>query len=366
MGENLSLLEKSIEVILKNQSRYGSYIASPRFRQYRYCWIRDGSFIAYAMDISDNHQSSLRFHKWVFKVLKRYSWKLNKLFEKYFKNELRAPNDYLHTRYTLQGSESKSSWPNKQFDGYGIWLWSLSEHIKSSGNEYLIDYYFNELKLVIKYLTIVWKEPCYDCWEENPDKIHTSTLASIAGGLKSISRYVRDDILQYRKAIDEIVSFITRKNTIDKRFAKYYDPKIGRASGIDASLLWLVYPFKLFSEDSLMFKNTVKSIEEKLLENSGGVHRYPEDTYYGGGEWIILAAWLAWHYANIGKRDKAYKLLEWIESTADDNGYLPEQVTDNMLAPQFYTYWFKKWGPIAKPLIWSHAMYIILRNFLEG
>lgn len=60
-----------IKTILKYQSRYGSYVASPNFRQYRYCWIRDGVFIAYAVDLVGYHESSRRFHEWVANVIDR-------------------------------------------------------------------------------------------------------------------------------------------------------------------------------------------------------------------------------------------------------------------------------------------------------
>jgi len=26
------------------------------------------------------------------------------------------------------------------------------------------------------------------------------------------------------------------------------------------------------------------------------MHRYADDTYYGGGEWVLLATWLGWYY----------------------------------------------------------------------
>jgi len=39
---------------------------------------------------------------------------------------------------------------------------------------------------------------------------------------------------------------------------------------------------------------------------------------------------------------------------------LPEQVNDFALSPKHYEPWLKKWGPVASPLLWSHAMYIIL------
>ena len=359
----MKLYDTSINIILKYQSKYGSYVASPNFRQYQYCWIRDGVFIAYAMDLAGYYGSSRRFHEWVAKVVERYSWKVKRLVEKLERGECRGQSEYLHTRYTLEGFESSGQWPNKQFDGYGAWLWGLAEHVKLAGEEHLLDTYRNQIKLVVEYLTRFWSESCYDCWEENPDKIHTSTLACIAGGLNSVNKYLKDG--EVANTVDKITSFIASKCVVGERFAKYYDPQADTAAGLDSSLLWLVYPFKVFKADDPLFRHTVASIEEKLLEPEGGVHRYPEDTYYGGGEWIILTAWLAWHYAENNRGEDAIKLLKWIESTADNQGNLPEQVSHHLLAPQYYEYWVEKWGPVAKPLLWSHAMYIILYEKIQ-
>ena len=63
------LREKSIDIIRRYQSANGAYVACPNFDQYRYCWLRDGSFIAYAMDRSGAHQSARSFYKWVHGVI---------------------------------------------------------------------------------------------------------------------------------------------------------------------------------------------------------------------------------------------------------------------------------------------------------
>ncbi len=39
---------------------------------------------------------------------------------------------------------------------------------------------------------------------------------------------------------------------------------------------------------------------------------------------------------------------------------MPEQATDHLLAPDRYTEWLERWGPIATPLLWSHAMFLTL------
>jgi GH15 family glucan-1,4-alpha-glucosidase len=94
----------------------------------------------------------------------------------------------------------------------------------------------------------------------------------------------------------------------------------------------------------------------------GGVHRYPTDTYYGGGEWVLLAGWLGWAQLEVGRPARAAELRAWIEAQAGPDGSLPEQVAASLIEPSHLAGWQQRWGPAASPLMWSHAMYIILRN----
>lgn len=57
---------------------------------------------------------------------------------------------------------------------------------------------------------------------------------------------------------------------------------------------------------------------------------------------------------------KSGRSKKWIEEQADENGYLPEQVPYHLNNEVYYPYWVNKWGNIAKPLLWSHAMYLVL------
>jgi len=354
------LFNKSVEIINKNQSKYGSFVACPNFPTYQFCWLRDGTYIAYAMDIASEFDSALRFHQWVHQVVGRYEWKLKVLLEKKKSGDLAGRNEYLHTRYCLDGFEGSEEWVNKQFDGYATWLWGLAEHVKLTGHEHLIDDFSSSIETTITYLMNFWKEPCYDCWEEFPDKVHTNTLGSIAGSLKAINHFLkRDDIA---RCVSQVDTLIDKKCVTKGRLAKFYDLSTKRASGIDSNLLFLDYPFRIVNANDKVFWETVRAIENKLANE--GVHRYPQDSYYGGGEWIILTLWLARHYHEVKRREEAYKLLQWVESSADVNGELPEQVPHNLNKPDFYGRWIEKWGPIARPLLWSHAMYVIVYSLI--
>ncbi len=56
---------ESIASLRDQQSENGAFIASPDFGEYQYCWLRDASFVAYALDRGGVHEASSRYHAWV-------------------------------------------------------------------------------------------------------------------------------------------------------------------------------------------------------------------------------------------------------------------------------------------------------------
>src|SRR5690606_17950760 len=101
-----------------------------------------------------------------------------------------------------------------------------------------------------------------------------------------------------------------------------------------ASLLWLAAPFGLIEVDHPVMLATVERIERDLLVD-GGVSHYRADTYYGGGEWIILSASLAWYRARSGDLAGARICLDWIERQRRPDGSLPEQVPRKLAHKRF-------------------------------
>ncbi len=45
------LARRSLDIIRAGQAPSGAFVASPTFSQYGFAWLRDGSFIAEALDL---------------------------------------------------------------------------------------------------------------------------------------------------------------------------------------------------------------------------------------------------------------------------------------------------------------------------
>ena len=373
------LFEKSIQIIKQHQSETGAYVASNNFPTYQYCWLRDGSFIAHAMDTAGEYESATAFFYWVGRTIQRFSYKVDEARLRLSAGEPMGKDDLLHARYTLDGEEVlfDNTWGNFQIDGYGTWLWALNEHVKLTRDYDILQKLKEPIEITLRYLELVWKLPNYDCWEEHPEYLHTYSLSTVYAGFKAAGKMIAFGKLDIKnipvaELASEVRQFILESAVKNGRFVKYFCPPGSESEtrligndGVDASLLAVAMPFQMLPLDNLIIMSTIETIEEDLHRTDGGVYRYKTDVYYGGGEWILLTAWLGWYYTSVNQLDKAQALCEWIESQADENGWLAEQVSDHPLFPEHYTPWIKKWGPIANPLTWSHAMYVILVNAIN-
>ena len=351
-----NLSRQSINIILANQSESGAYLASPTFPTYRYSWFRDGAFIAYAMDLVGKHESARRFHDWAAHTVLRHSEKAERAIERAQRGKPLG-DDYLHTRYTVDGHKVTDDWPNFQLDGFGAWLWALAEHLRLTESS-LPSHWQQAAHLSGSYLAALWPYPCFDLWEEHPDKVHPYTLAAVYAGLQAIGELTGDT--GWLATADEIHRFMLEHGVRGGHLVKY----VG-SEATDASLVGVPTPYRLLAPDDPIMRATVARIEADLRHQSGGVHRYADDTYYGGGEWVLLAAWLGWYYVEIGEQARARELLAWVEAQADEEGNLPEQMPQTLNDPSMLQPWVEKWGPIASPLLWSHAMYLILLHALR-
>lgn len=355
------LYQRSIEIILENQSANGAYAASPNFPTYRYCWFRDGSFTAYAMDLAGKHHSANRFHHWVAARVNERRDLVHTGLAKARAGQKLTEAEILHTRYRLDGTDGEpGKWPNFQLDGFGTWLWALNEHQKQNPDTKIPNEILDAAELVADYLSGLWQLPCYDCWEEFPDHVHPHTLAAIYGGLRAHAELTSTN---YQPVMDAL-----RKQLLDGAQPFGHFTKFPYSPAVDASLLGLAVPYAVIAVDDTIMLKTVDQIESTIVVD-GGVHRYTEDTYYGGGAWILLTAWLGWYYGELAAKcpiwagrleQKIKNCQEWIEAHAGDELYLPEQVAENLHTPSYHQVWLDRWGEVASPLLWSHANYVIL------
>ena len=354
-------LAGSVELLASAQTDAGAIPASTVHDVYQYGWLRDGSWCAYALQRAGRKDEVAAWHHWVARTLLAHEDR----FEEALAALRAGPVDgrvMMPARFTLDGHEedpgdSEEEWPNFQTDCYGFWLWALADHVVRGGR--LDDTLTAAARLVVRYLLEAGDTPCYDCWEEHPGNVHTSSLAAVAAGLRDAGALLDD-----RKAQDYARGLVDRITGPDHTLAEAF-VRFPGDTRVDGSLLWIAVPFRLVDVDDPTYRNTVTRIRQELLVPGGGVRRYLGDTFYGGSEWILLAAAYGWVALASGKREVAEQMLTWVAGAATDEGHLPEQVQDHVQSPWMLAYWRRKWGSTATPLLWSHAMHVVLTKELE-
>ena len=349
----VDLVHHSLEVLERGQAASGAFIAAPAFPTYRYCWFRDGAFIAQALDLWDRPHAAHRFYEWGSEVILRYTPAVERALAAPVGT---PPLEYLHTRYRTDGTPGRDDWPNFQLDGFGTFLWGMAEYLDRHPGD-CSPQWERAILLLARYLAHLWPCANFDCWEEAPDRIHVSTLAALYGGLRAASRVLSD--ARIRDAAAEI-----RRYVLNNLAPQGHLPKSVGIDAVDGSLLWAGVPYGLLDVEHPVMHATRERIEAEIVDTEGAVHRYACDSYYGGGAWLLLTAALGENCLASGRADRAAAALEWIEAQVTPAGDMPEQVSRHLNVPSMLLVWRERWGEVATPLLWSHAAYLRLTRAL--
>jgi GH15 family glucan-1,4-alpha-glucosidase len=358
---------RSVDVLLAGQDGSGAFLASPTFPIYRFAWLRDGSFCARALDAVGRSDRAALFHRWVERTVIAHRVRAEAAIIELTAGRMPAPEDILPARFVVDGRREVPGevlgevWPNYQLDGYGTWLHELASHERALTSEKRAAardsgsaaFDRTAVALVADYLSAAWRSDCYDCWEEFGDGQHAGTYAAVAAGLAAAAELLGET--HYASVAQEVRSALGDTFVRDGRLRKG-----DKDDRVDASLLWSALPFGLFTPDDPVMRATADAVRADLCGRTGGIYRYLGDSYYGGGEWILLTAWLGWYDAVTGNTDGVRAARDWIRRTATMELDLPEQTIDGAQDPAMVESWVNRWGPVATPLLWSHAMYLIM------
>ena len=345
------LIRASVEAILRNQLDDGAIIASRDFAQYHYCWLRDGSFIAHALDAAGEVDAASRYHDWVNRTVRAIAGPIDDATRRARRGEAIDVSLMPPARFSLDNVHAHDDWPNFQIDGYGTWLWAFGRHLASRGETKVPHDFLDSVQRVADYVSALALSPCYDVWEERGTQIHTSTLACVFGGLSEAARLlVRSDLAERAR---EVRSYVLARAVHQGRFIKS-----SGESDVDASTLWLAVPFEVVAADDPLMVATADEVK-RVLTLEGGIRRYPNDVYFGSGAWPILTASLGLHRVAVGNARGAMTLAEWIIDRFDQ-GRLGEQFFGQIHDPVHFAQWVDLWGEPAQDLTWSHAMFVWL------
>jgi glucoamylase len=337
-SERLNRMVRRSFLVLKllTDRNHGGIVAAPCMDpEYRFCWPRDATYVAYALDRCGFHEEAKRFYKWC----KRAQEKEGGLYQRYYiEAKIRGP-----------------CW-SSQIDEIATVIWSVGKHFDLTNDLEFIKSMWSSIKKAAEFMCAAINPTTnltesVGLWEEKFGS-HTYSNAAICSALKTsarIAKFMDEDNLSEKwdaeaEKIKEALLNLTwdsRRN----RFIKTFNPK---DEGLDVSLLGLTVPFEVLPAQDERMQKTVLAIEQSFNFEVGGIGRYPGDLYYNGNPWILTTLWLALYYEQLGDIGKAEMIVKWVIEHATDLGLLSEQVDKSTGLPIS-----------AIPLAWSHAFFIL-------
>ncbi|MEA2643981.1 MAG: alpha,alpha-trehalase [Chloroflexota bacterium] len=305
-------------------------IGGERNWDYRYTWIRDGTFMLWGL-------YTLGFAR-----------EANDFF--YFIADVAAGKKELQIMYGIGGEHElaektldhlsgyegsrpvrigNGAYNQKQHDVWGAVLDSVYLHTKS--RDYLPEVVWPILKHAVECAIANWKEPDRGIWEVRGEPQHFTSsklmcwVACDRGARLAELHGDKDLAVSWQKVADEIKSDICT-NGVDKRgvFVQHYGTE-----ALDASVL-LIPLVRFLPPDDPRVRATVLAIREELTED-GMVLRYRTQETDDGlkgeeGTFTICSFWLVSALAEIGEVVKARQLCEKMLSYASPLQLYAEEI----------------------------------------
>ncbi len=297
---------------------------------YRYSWIRDSTFMLWAL------------------FTLGFDWEANDFF--YFIADVAGGEEELQVMYGPGGERNlreeeldhltgyegarpvrvgNAAYRQNQHDVWGALLDSVYLHTRSrdSLDERVWPILTKQVERAIEH----WAKPDRGIWEVRGEPKHFTSskmfcwVACDRGARLAELREDWDRVKRWRAAADEIRADIL-EHGVDKRgvFVQHYD-----SDALDASML-LMPLLRFLPPDDQRVRATVMAIADELTEN-GLVLRYRTEETDDGlageeGTFLICSFWLVSAYAEIGELGRARDLCERLLGYASPLGLYAEEI----------------------------------------
>jgi len=304
-------------------------IGGPRNWDYRYCWLRDATFILLAFLNAGYTEEAAVWQQWLIRVIAGAPEQLQTMYtvlgEKRL-DELELPHlaGYENSRPVRVGN---AAYTQLQIDIYGeiadVMAQARAAGLPASARA-------PELRAVfMKHLEKTWPLPDEGIWEirGTPQHfVHSKVMAWVAFDRASRAPDSRPGQKAHWKKVASRIHADICKNGVDRKrgcFVQAYG-----SEQMDASLLLLPLVGFLPPRDKRI-RATVRQVEKRLIYK-GLVQRYESGSGVDGlppGEGAFLACsfWLADNYNLMGRRQEAMRLFGRLKRLANDVGLYAEE-----------------------------------------
>ena len=188
-------------------------------------------------------------------------------------------------------------------------LLGISEYARINKDKSIIKDNITLINDITEKLIKNYENKSCNIFGDNDDRVNTSTLGFIYGGLLIINNFIKSDVIS--RKVKDIKNYVFNNN-ISK------GTLVNGNKGMDISIdiILAVVPFGLFSPEDLVLVEAVKEIETTLVEDNR-VKRY----YCSERCDAISTLLLSWYYAEKGNYNRAKVLLNEGENLGLSNVY---------------------------------------------
>jgi len=298
---------------------------------YRYCWLRDATFMLYPLLLSGYRAEARAWSEWLLRSAAGRPQDLQVLYgvageRQLVELELPWLPGFRRSAPVRVGNKAATQ---LQLDVYGevIDAFSLA---RSAGLEQNADAWSFQ-RVLLEFLESHWEEPDNGIWEirgERQQFTHSKIMAwcALDRGIQAVERFhLEGPVRRWRALRDEIhatvckCGFDARRNTFVQRFG---------ARDLDASLLQIPLVGFLPPGDARV-QGTMAAIERELLVD-GLVMRYLPTNRVDGlppqeGAFLPCSFWFADALALAGRKKDAVALFERLLALRNDVGLLSEE-----------------------------------------
>jgi GH15 family glucan-1,4-alpha-glucosidase len=298
---------------------------------YRYSWIRDSTFMLWALYTLGFDEEANDFFYFVADMAEAEEGQLQIMYgiggeSRLEEQELEHLSGYDHSRPVRIGN---GAYNQDQHDVWGAVLDSMYLHTRS--RDQLPDRLWPIIKRQVEAALARWREPDRGIWEVRGEPKHFTSsklmcwVAADRGARLASLREEAKVAARWRAAAEEIHADICN-NGVDGRgvFVQHYETE-----ALDASLLLLPL-VRFLPPDDARVRATVLAIADELTENDLVLRYRVEQTDDGfegeEGTFAICSFWLVSALAEIGELARARGLCEKLLSLASPLGLYAEQI----------------------------------------
>lgn len=307
------------------------WLGGVRNWDYRFTWLRDATFILYALLGSGFHDEACAWREWLLRAVAGAPEQMQIMYG--IDGERRLPELTLDWLPGYAGSApvrvGNAAAKQHQLDVYGEVMDALHQarRVGIPPNPFA----WRVQRKLVEFLESKWREPDEGIWETRGPRqhfTHSKLMAWVAfdRAVKAIEGFgAQGPIDRWREIRQAIHEEVCTKgyNPTKRAFTQAYGSET-----LDASLLMMPIVGFLPPNDPRVV-STVQAIERELVQD-GFVLRYPSGEFEDGlpageGAFLLCTFWLADNYALMGRSQEARALFERLLALRNDVGLLSEE-----------------------------------------